>query len=179
MKAYRDSCATGCNLHAWPSVWSIRSRAGCWKSQATPGRRVGMALVLHPSILLGVPTTSLTWCLQVVHREFCCSQTAFCFYFPPTNFHLEILLSSPPSLSSSFITFLPLFHDSWHHQPACNLGQSLVALEQAHSVNKNGQSCQHQALVRSRGKQQAHPVYLHQDLATYPDLAFEGNYSLC
>lgn len=47
------------------------------------------------------------------------------------------------------------------------------------SVNKNGQSCQHQALVRSRGKQQAHPVYLHQDLATYPDLAFEGNYSLC
>lgn len=131
MKAYRDSCATGCNLHAWPSVWSIRSRAECWKSQATPGRRVGMALVLHPSILLGVPTTSLTWCLQVAHREFCCSQTAFCFYFPPTNFHLEILLSSPPSLSSSFITFLPLFHDSWHHQPACNLGQLLVALEQA------------------------------------------------
>lgn len=143
-KSIRDICVTGSKLPAWPSVWSIRSRAGCWKSQATPGRRVEMALSgcapIHSACCTNhqpymMPASGAQGILLLSNNLlFLPSFLSFLigFYFPPTNFHLEFLLSSLFSISFFFLHYIPSSsHDSWHHQPACNLGQLLVALEQA------------------------------------------------
>lgn len=134
-----------------------------------------LCLVVHPSILLAVPTTSLTWCLQVVHREFCCSQITFCFFLP--FFPYWFLFSSNQFPSWIFAVFsilrlilLSSLHSilfPWLLAPsACLQPRSALSGSGASSVvwTRMGRilpaPSPGSALVSSRRKQQAHPVYL-------------------